>query len=121
MRTSDRLVSSPSETDMEETKRSRLDFLDEQEKRLGQIEIEKENGCMSAARERGLKLQIQRVRVATERVSELEGYETELGYILASSGFRVAESGCTIDWGLIEVDEKRVGGNFVSPLHSKSH
>jgi len=60
----------------------------DQEKRLRQIKNKREIGCMSAARERGLKLLIQRVRVASEGLRELEGFETELGYILASSGFR---------------------------------
>ncbi len=67
-----------------------------------------------------MKLLIQKVKVATERVQELEDYEMELGKFLASSGFRTAESGCALDWGLIEVDEKRVEGNFVSFLHFNS-
>lgn len=73
MQASDRLVLSPSTTDMEESKRSRLTFLDDQEKRLREAEVEKQNGYMSTARERGLKLLIQKVKVATERVQELIG------------------------------------------------
>jgi len=49
MQASDRLVLSPSRTDMEESKRSRLNFLDDQEKRLREAEVEKQNGYMSAA------------------------------------------------------------------------
>lgn len=84
------------------------------------MEKEKENGCMSAARERGLNTLIERVRIAAERVHEPEGYQVEIGHVFASSGFRVAGSDCAIDWGLIEVNEKRVGTNIVSPPASRA-
>lgn len=111
----ERLVLSPSEEDMEETVRTRLHFQQVTQKRVRQMEEDKENGLWSEARERGLQTQIETLRIATESVRELEGFDNRLGHILASSGFRVAGSGCVMDWGLIEVDEARVAGNIVSP------
>lgn len=99
---------------MGEIRKARLEYLNYQQMNLRQMEKEQENGCMSAARERGLNTLIERVRVAAERVHELKGYEMKLGHVFASSGFRVAGSGCALDWGLIEVEEERVGANVVS-------
>lgn len=105
---------------MEDTKKLRFQYLDNQQEALRQVEKEKQNGSMSAARERGLNTLIERVRIATESVREFEDYEMDLGHVFASSGFRVAGSGCALDWGLIEVNEKRVGTNIVSPPTSRA-
>lgn len=101
---------------MEETTRTRFETLNDRQNQLREMERQKEDGCASVALERRLEIQKQMVRIATDRVHELEGYDMELGYIFASSEFRVGESGCAMDWGLVEVDEKRIAGNLVSTL-----
>ena len=114
-----RLVLSPSEEDMRDTRKARLRFQEAARKTLNQSEASIANTYTSSARERGLQTQIEVLMDATESV-RIENFQMKLGHVLATSGFRVAKSGCAVDWELIEVDENRVAGDFVSPLWSKS-
>lgn len=66
------------------------------------------------ARKGRLPHDIEAVKIATARVTELVELDRRLGCVLATSGFRVANSGCAVDWGLVEVDDERVAGNMVS-------
>jgi len=73
-----------------------------------------QNGMASAVRKQGLGKESQVVKKAIARVAELKEFHLPFGRIFASSGFRIAATGCAVDWALVEVDEERIGGNVVS-------
>lgn len=73
-----------------------------------------QNGMASAVRKQGLGKESQVVKKAIARVAELKEFHLSFGRIFASSGFRIAATGCAVDWALVEVDEERIGGNVVS-------
>ncbi len=73
-----------------------------------------QNGMASAVRKQGLGKESQVVKKAIARVAELKEFHSHFGRIFASSGFRIAATGCAVDWALVEVDEERIGGNVVS-------
>ena len=108
------IVVSPSEEDMRDAVETRLRFQENTRKNLREMKQSMKNEMVSNARQRRLQAQIEELRVATELVDELKDFDLQLGHVLATSGFRVAESGCGLDWGLVAVDDKRVTENIVS-------
>ena len=46
-------------------------------------------------------------------IREGEQFPREFGQILATSGFKVASRGCSLDWGLVLVNQDRSGTNEV--------
>lgn len=42
---------------------------------------------------------------------EARTFSRQFGKVFATSGYRRASRGCCLDWGLIEVDMKRMGQN----------
>lgn len=52
---------------------------------------------------------------ATEKsIRDGQAFDREFGRIFASSGLRVAASGCSLDWGLVAVNDRITGSNKVS-------
>lgn len=109
-----KLVDSPSEVDFRDTLQASISF------RQGRLEIVNEtkrlieNGLASAGRTRHLEKEIRNCENATKRVRELQNLDRQLGCVIASSGYRIAKTGCSLDWGLVEVSEERLAGNVVS-------
>jgi len=47
-------------------------------------------------------------------------FDTDFGIVLATSGYKISKrSNCSIDWGLAEVKESRVGNNEILELTSR--
>jgi len=111
-------MESPSEIDWRDTLEDRIKF------RQGQLEIPNETrrqiegGIASAKRIRRLERDQIRWEKAAKRVSQLQTLDRQLGRAVASSGLRVGQTRCSLDWGLVEVDKERLAGNLVSTLIS---
>ncbi len=119
LKASEGLVESPSKEDIDESIQAWISYLHDQQERLNGTREKIEIGIASNARIRCLKGEINAVEETKEKVRGLENLDRQLGRVLASSGFKVASTGCGLDWGLVEVNEERVAGNLVS-VHSRS-
>ena len=117
LKVSNNQVESPSKVDIENSIQAQIVFLRREQDRLNQTREMIESGLVSETRKDYLETEIEAVKIATERLSELKSFKLQLGYVIASSGFRVASASCAVDWGIVEVDEERVAGNLVSLAH----
>lgn len=106
-------VDSPSEVDLRDTLQASISFRQARLEIVNETKMLIENGLASAGRTRHLEKGIRNWENATKRVSELQSLDRRLGWVLASSGFRIAKTGCSLDWGLVEVSEERLAGNVV--------
>lgn len=52
-----------------------------------------------------------------EKISNMRKFNRHFGTVLATSGHSVAKEGHSLDWGLIQVKEDRMGSNKVVPIY----
>lgn len=111
---SDFRMESPSEVDLRDTLEERIAFRQGQLDTLNETKRKIKNGTASASRTDRLGGDKINWKRAAEIVSNLETLDRHLGRVVASSGLRVGRTGCSLDWGLVEVGRERLAGNLVS-------
>lgn len=108
-------VQQPSAADHEAARRTLKDQLAETDVTIATHEKEIEMGMQSRLHLRGLETARRRHQTYQRLLAEIDAFECGLGHVWATSGYRVAAFGCAVDWGLVQMDEKRVGSNEVKP------
>ncbi len=78
-----------------------------------------ENGMASTARHRTLETDSVRLEAATKSLKKLQDWNFSYGCVFASSGYRIASTNCSLDWGLIEVSAESI--NAVRKYSNKSN
>ncbi len=111
---SDFRMESPSEIDLRDTLKKRIEFRQDRLDILNETRRQIEDGLASASRTRRLEGDKINWKRAVKSVSQLQTLDRQLGRVVASSGLRRGPTRCSLDWGLVEVDKERLAGNLVS-------
>lgn len=111
-------VEQPSQKDHEAAQKALVDQISEFDDRITKYESDRMIGIWSETRQRGWE-SAREDRATHERLqSEATNFDRAFGHIWATSGYRVADRGCILDWGLVRVKEERRGWNKVSVIQS---
>ena len=111
------MVHQPSDVDHKDSETETQQYISELEEWIARAEAaakaELASGTMLKA------LPIRKAWLAEQKavVDEVQTFNRQFGKVFATSGYRRASRGCCLDWGLIEVDMKRIGQNKVRCLH----
>jgi hypothetical protein len=54
-----------------------------------------------------------RIRQNEATVEELQSFDRRIGVTVATSGYRLSDTGCNLDWALISIDPLKAGSNLV--------
>ena len=73
--------------------------------------MDEETGGFGGERQRQRQLDI--IEQLEARLQEGQTFDRNFGEVFASSGFKVASRGCSLDWGLIRLNADRSGTNEV--------
>ena len=113
----DVVVLSPSPMDLSDGIQHKLRYQRSCEAAVQETKEKIESGMANERRKQLLGRQIEDMENATAESRRLVEFKSHLGRVFASSGYRIADKGCALDWGLVEVDEDegRAAGNLVSP------
>lgn len=111
---STRLVVHPAIEDLEHTLQSARDADNTTQRRLQVTKEMIEFSMASETRIASLSRDEAAAAKTAARVDWLENWPSSLGYVFATSGFKIdAKKGSSIDWALVEVDPGRTGANNV--------
>ena len=110
------MVHQPSDADHEDSETEAQRNISEIEAWITKAEAAAEAGLASNTTLNALP--IRKARLAEEKAAAGEAriFSRQFGKVFATSGYRRACRGCCLDWGLIEVDMKRIGQNKVRCL-----
>lgn len=84
-------------------------------KRIKKMQEDIEMGLVSKGIIRGLKRAEEERALFLQQLLRIRNFDRHFGSVLATSGYNVASEGHTLDWGLIHVQQNRIGYNRVSP------
>lgn len=90
-----------------------LDALEYKLEELNRRIVERENGMITERRLTGLRKLQEEVKNLKYSMKELETWDVKTGRVVASSGYRLSDTGCSLDWALIDIDTERAGTNLV--------
>ena len=106
-------VSQPSIKDKQETMEDLRTLINFWTNRINQLQ----EANVGPRTEIGFKVAVEsKTQLENQLRDEME-FDTDFGIVLATSGYKISKrSNCSIDWGLAEVKESRVGNNEASIL-----
>lgn len=81
--------------------------------RQRKLETEIEAGMVTDRRMEGLRRCKEQMRLLEVTLRDLEEWNVDFAKVLASSGYRLADTGCNLDWALLEIQTERIGQNSV--------
>jgi hypothetical protein len=108
----------PSATDYQENEETARSDIEQHENKIRDIKSKVGVGLASSAEIRSLPKKETALTAEKALLSTTQPFNTHLGYVFASSGFRrkqqePAKDGCSIDWALVRVHQDRLGDNKV--------
>lgn len=109
-------VCQPSTADYQQSELEATGTLKRAETRLKDLKTRAEEGLADGAELRSLPSKENQIAAQKAMLSETQAFNTHLGSVFASSGFRRKEpagEGCCLDWALVRVDKTRMGNNNV--------
>lgn len=109
-------IQQPSLMDYIEAKEWLKETLKTFNKRKTRIEEELAIGMTSRSKEQSLETTNNTIAIYMAMEAEMSNFNSYLGHVWATSGYKIAESKCALDWGLVCMDQARVGSNTVSEL-----
>ncbi|KAI9861240.1 MAG: hypothetical protein M1813_005413 [Trichoglossum hirsutum] len=106
----------PSATDCQENEETARSDIEQHENKIRDIKSKVGVGLASSAEIRSLPKKETALTAEKALFSTTQPFNTHLGYVFASSGFRrkqqePAKDGCSIDWALVRVHQDRLGDN----------
>lgn len=107
------LIEQPSLSDYSKAQEELQVQLTDVERRLHQYQEKLEIGMDSASVRQGLKSTQETQAEYKRLLSDRRIFNRDFGHVWATSGYRVADRGCALDWGLVHVNENRKGLNKV--------
>ena len=111
------MVHQPSDDDHKDSETETQKYISEMEEWIAEDEAAVEAGLASSATLRALPIRKAKLAEQKAVADEVQAFSRQFGKVFATSGYRRASRGCCLDWGLIEVDMKRIGQNKVRCPH----
>ena len=111
------MVHQPSNIDHEDSETETQEHISEMEGWITNAEAAAEAGLASSTTLKALPIRKARLVEQKAVADEVRTFSRQFGKVFATSGYRRASRGCCLDWGLIEVDIKRIGQNKVRYLY----
>ena len=119
------MVHQPSNADHEDSETETQKCISEIEEWIIEDEAAAENRLASSTTLRTLPIRKAKLAEQKALADEVRTFNRQFGKVFATSGYRRASCeaphgaprGCCLDWGLIEVDVKRIGQNKVQCLY----
>ena len=110
-------VYQPSNSDHNDSETEAQKIISETEVWITKTETAAEAGLASRTALKVLSIRKARLAEGKAAADEARTFSRQFGKIFVTSRYRRASRGCCLDWGLIEVDMKRIGQNKVGCLH----
>src|SRR5437016_9444077 len=105
----------PSDADHEDSETETQKCISDIEEWITEHEAAAEKGLASSTTLRTLPIRKAKLAEQKALADEVRTFNRQFGEVFATSGYRRASRGasrgCCLDWGLIEVDMKRIGQN----------
>jgi len=111
------MVHQPSDVDHKYSETDTQEDMSEMEGWITSAEAAAEAGLASSTTLQALPIRKAILAEQKAVADEVRTFSRQFGKAFATSGYRRAPRGCCLDWGLIEIDMKRIGQNKVRYLY----
>lgn len=107
-------VEQPSHNDNSETLEVLTTHIESVKGRIHNYQTEREMGIWNEVRSLGLERALETLAQYEDLLTTASKFDRSFGHVWATSGYRVADQGCSLDWGLVHMHADRKGYNTVS-------
>lgn len=106
-------IEQPAAKDFEEDLERLSSVIASQQAHIEGLEAQIEAGWVTESRIQGLEVMRRRAAGLAAMQATKASFDRSFGSIFGTSGYRTASKGCALDWGIVQVDSRRLGPNEV--------